>query len=198
MALPIDSNGNVKTASQGTNPVSGTVTTNQGVGGGTNWGVSGTVNANIQVAGTALGVDNTNELKVSLYAKKTTAGDTVLTTDTSGNLAMTLLGLIAGEDQTLNRLAIENNDTYSNVTASGSTVVKSGAGILSKLTINTKSGATGILVLYDNTAASGTKIATIDVTGGPLTLLYGVAFATGLTASFTGTLGSFDVTISYL
>ena len=145
------------------------------------------------------GFDSTNELKVSLYGKKTVAGDQALLTDTNGFLQSNWGTLLAGENQTTNRMETSPRYTYKNVTASGSTVVDGASGLLHTVTINTKSGANGILVLYDNaTVASGTKIATIDVTGGPLTLTYDVTLTAGLVASFTGTLGSMDLTISYL
>jgi hypothetical protein len=85
---------------------------------------------------------------------------------------------------------------YSNLSANGTTTVKSGAGLLHSLCINTK-GATGnTATLYDNTSGSGTKIATIDTTAQVQTLLYDVGFTTGLTIVLaTGT--SADITVSY-
>lgn len=73
---------------------------------------------------------------------------------------------------------------YLNIVAAATTVVKSGPGTLKRITIN-KAVANGVITIYDNTAASGTKIATIT---NPATLLqsYGyiemdVRFTTGLT-----------------
>jgi hypothetical protein len=85
---------------------------------------------------------------------------------------------------------------YSNLSANGTTTIKSGSGWLHSITINSK-GATGnTATLYDNTAASGTKIATIDTTSQIQTLLFDVAFSTGLTIVLaTGT--SADLTVSY-
>jgi hypothetical protein len=85
---------------------------------------------------------------------------------------------------------------YSNLAANGTTTVKSGAGLLHSVCINTK-GATGnTATLYDNTSGSGTKIGTIDTTAQVQTLLYDVAFTTGLTIVLaTGT--SADLTVSY-
>ncbi len=51
--------------------------------------------------------------------------------------------------------------TNINGTTAG-TLIKQGAGNLRRVTINTKPGTSGVLTIYDNTAASGTKIATID------------------------------------
>lgn len=86
---------------------------------------------------------------------------------------------------------------YKNVGAgTATTTVKSGAGFLHTLTINTKGASSNTLTIYDNTAGSGTKIATIDTTGASVTLILDVCFKTGLTlASATGT--GADYTVSY-
>lgn len=86
--------------------------------------------------------------------------------------------------------------TYKHVTAD--TQVKGSAGKLHTVTVNECSVA-GTLTLYDNTAESGTIIAAIaiPVTPTPFTLIYDVAFSTGLYAGFDGSLAA-DVTISYL
>ncbi len=75
------------------------------------------------------------------------------------------------------------------------TTVKSGAGVLYSVTINTK-GLTNTLTCYDNTAASGTKIAIISTIDGSETLTYNLAFATGLTCISAGGTGA-DYTVSY-
>jgi hypothetical protein len=73
--------------------------------------------------------------------------------------------------------------TYTNIVAAAptTTVVKSGAGYLHTVCINTPA-ATGTAQMYDNTAGSGTKIGLITsfaaVTG---CFTYDVYFATGLT-----------------
>jgi hypothetical protein len=83
--------------------------------------------------------------------------------------------------------------SFNNITTATTTTVKSGAGTLHALTINTK-GVTSTATLYDNTAGSGTKIATVDTTLGTGEILYDVAFATGLTIV---TAGSADITAVY-
>lgn len=89
--------------------------------------------------------------------------------------------------------ACKANDISTNTT----TTVKSGAGFLHTLTINTKGASSNVLTVYDNTAGSGTKIATIDTTTGVTTLTFDVGFATGLTiVTATGTAA--DVTVSYI
>lgn len=83
--------------------------------------------------------------------------------------------------------------SYTNISAGATTVVKSGAGVLHSITVNTT--AAGAITVYDNTAASGTKIATIaasPVIGS--TFIYDVSFGTGLTIV---TAAASDITVSY-
>jgi hypothetical protein len=77
-----------------------------------------------------------------------------------------------------------------------SDALKSGAGVLASVTINTKGATANVLTLYDSlTHGTGTTLAVIDTTSAVTTLLYNVAFSTGLSASLaTGTAA--DVTIS--
>jgi hypothetical protein len=71
---------------------------------------------------------------------------------------------------------------YQALTASATTVVKTGAGQLNAVLVAT---ATGNLTLYDNTAASGTVIlnASAMLVG---SLVFNVAFSVGLTAVLSG------------
>lgn len=73
---------------------------------------------------------------------------------------------------------------HKNITTATTTSVASGAGVLGAIIVN-KAVASSTITIYDNTAASGTKIATIT---NPATLLHSqmvlpfdVAFTTGLT-----------------
>lgn len=77
------------------------------------------------------------------------------------------------------------------------TVVKTGAGILHTITFN-KPVATGVVTVYDNTAASGTVLATITVPASPqpVTLRYDAVFSTGLTV-VTATAAQ-DITVTYV
>lgn len=72
--------------------------------------------------------------------------------------------------------------SFTNIAATGTTVIKQGAGVLHSICVNTPV-ATGTLQIYDNTAASGTKIGLLtsfaSVSG---CFIYDVAFSTGLTA----------------
>ena len=85
--------------------------------------------------------------------------------------------------------------SFSNLATNATTTVKSGAGRLHAITVNTLGTATTATV-YDNTAGSGTKIATISTTGQMTTLLYDLAFATGLTIVTAGTTAA-DLTVVY-
>lgn len=88
----------------------------------------------------------------------------------------------------------QTSGNYSHLAANGTTVLKAGPGVLHTVTINT-AGATDTITLYDNTAGSGTKIATINSTQ-ETTLVFNVRFSTGLTVVIAGTTAP-DVTISW-
>ena len=77
-----------------------------------------------------------------------------------------------------------------NITSATTTVVKSGGGILRRITINTT--AAGAITVYDNTSAAGTKIATFPNNAAIGTYEYGCRFGTGLTV-VTG--AASDVTV---
>lgn len=88
---------------------------------------------------------------------------------------------------------------YANITlaAPTDTVVKSNPGVLHAITFNNPV-ATSVVTLYDNTSATGTVIATITVPADtePKTLVYDVAFNTGLTIT-TATAAS-NITVSFI
>jgi hypothetical protein len=88
--------------------------------------------------------------------------------------------------------AVSLTGSYLNMAAGATTTAKSGAGVLFAVIVNNP-GTTITLTLYDNTAGSGTKIATIALAAGQ-NLQYGCNFGTGLTAVLSGTA---DVTIVY-
>lgn len=119
--------------------------------------------------------------------------------DTNNYLKNSLSTLIAGEDLTNDRMKVEQRFSYANCTSD--TAVKSGAGFLHTVTIMpTDAAATaGSIILYDNTAESGTIIGTITVTAAwvaPVTLTFDVSFSTGLYVGFTTT-NDVNVTVSY-
>lgn len=68
--------------------------------------------------------------------------------------------------------------------------------ILHSITINTKGATSNTCTVYDNTAGSGTKIATIDTTQNVGTLIFDCKCSTGLTIVLAvGT--SADITVNY-
>lgn len=85
---------------------------------------------------------------------------------------------------------------YAHISTAATTTVKSGAGTLHSISVNTKGTVASTITVYDNTVGSGTVIAVIDSLNlsGPFVL--DVAFATGLTLVTTGTVAP-DVTVSY-
>lgn len=89
-------------------------------------------------------------------------------------------------------------DAYSfvNITTATTTVVKSGAGVFKGIAINSI-GTTVTITIYDNTAASGTKIATISGVLPLQRINFGVKFSTGLTIVTTGVAAA-DMTVMYL
>lgn len=85
--------------------------------------------------------------------------------------------------------------SYKNVTTDTTTVLKSTPGTLHTICVNTPA-ATGTVTIYDNSAASGTKIGTItSYASVPGCFIYDVAFWTGLTI-VTATAAP-DITVSW-
>ncbi|TCO87265.1 hypothetical protein EV701_123102 [Chthoniobacter flavus] len=84
------------------------------------------------------------------------------------------------------------SNLYSNVSTATTTVCKSGSGVLERIIINT-GASTSTVTVYDNTAGSGTKIATAATTAQGV-LVYGCHFSTGLTIVTSSTA---DVTVVY-
>ena len=94
-------------------------------------------------------------------------------------------------------ISVKNkSSSFSNITTTGTTTIKSGAGIFRRLVINTKGALSNTFTIYDNTAGSGTVIATVDTVNSTGSLEYGLAFSTGLTiVSASGT--SANATVIY-
>lgn len=114
-------------------------------------------------------------------------------------IKMSLADQLAGEDLVADVMKVEQRYGYANITTLTTTTVKSGAGFLHALTIMTPV-ASSVITIYDNTAASGTKIGTITLpvtitNQGPITIPVNVSFSTGLTV-VTGTAAS-DITVSF-
>lgn len=82
---------------------------------------------------------------------------------------------------------------YKNITTAVTTLVKTGAGTLRSITINTTTAFT--ITIYDNTSAAGAKIATIAASPAiGSNFYYDVGFTTGLTIV---TAGASDITVCY-
>lgn len=124
---------------------------------------------------------------------------TGLEVDSTGNAKVTQATLLAGEDLSNDLIKVEQRFSFANVTAD--TAVKSGAGFLHTVTIMpTDAVATaGTIILYNNTAESGTIIGTIYLPAAwtvPVTLTFDLLFTTGLYVGFTTT-NDVNVTVSY-
>jgi hypothetical protein len=86
------------------------------------------------------------------------------------------------------------SNKFSNITTATTTTVKSGSGVLERIVVNT-AGAGSTFVIYDNTAGSGTKIAS-GTSATQISLMYNVRFSTGLTiVTASGTPA--DITVIY-
>jgi len=115
-----------------------------------------------------------------------------LQSDSSGFLKVSLGTDIAGEDSVNEKLVVEQRYTNFNIVTATTTIVKAGAGYVDEIIV--VGGALGDVTIYDNTAASGTKLCpTITPVSGAIILKH-ITFATGLTivtAAATGLVGSY-------
>lgn len=121
--------------------------------------------------------------------------------DSEGNLRVTLGTLFSGEDQTNNVLRVEGQFSYSgNKTAD--TQIKASAGYVHNLVcIGTDAAATaGTIILYDNTAESGTVVMSWAVQAvaytQPVVFPLDVVMTTGIYLGFTTT-ADVTCTVSY-
>ncbi len=90
----------------------------------------------------------------------------------------------------------ETGRLFNHISTLTTTTVKSGAGFLHTVTINTKGASANVITVYDSLTASGTVIGVIDGTAGPVTFTYDAAFSIGLTfLTATGTAA--DITVTY-
>lgn len=86
--------------------------------------------------------------------------------------------------------------TPANIATSTTTTVKSGAGVLHGINVNTKGTIASTATVYDNTSASGTILAILDTLSLSGWNQFDVTFSTGLTIVTTGTSPS-NITVSY-
>lgn len=96
------------------------------------------------------------------------------------------------EDNTVGVFKVEQRFSYSYISSATTTTVKSGAGFLNAITITEAVAST--IIVYDNTAGSGTIIASFVASAGVGTYHFNVSFGTGLTIV---TAGASKLTTSY-
>lgn len=133
----------------------------------------------------------------------TDAGSVVAGTGTAGTAAtgvITVQGIASMTPvQVSSGAAATGGYSFLNIAAGqATTTVKSGAGTLHSIILNSAATATNTTTIYDNTAASGTVIGRPAVTTAtvPTTLIYDLAFGTGLTI-ITATANGGDMTVTY-
>lgn len=89
------------------------------------------------------------------------------------------------------------SSSYLHLNANGTTTVKSGAGVLRRIVINTRGGILNTLTIYDNTTATGAVIGVVDTSGAEAGAFdYELGFTTGLTVVLAGGTAA-DITIIY-
>jgi len=84
--------------------------------------------------------------------------------------------------------------SFQNISTSTTTTVKSGAGVLHGINVNTKGTVASTVTVYDNTAGSGAIIAILDSLNLSGWNQFDISFATGLTLVTTG---APNITVAY-
>lgn len=102
-----------------------------------------------------------------------------LQVDTNGFLVTTLGTAIKGEDLLNDVMKVEQQMSYQAISTATTTTVKSGSGLLHSIIVT--GGTAGTIIVYDNTAGSGTVIASFDSTNALETYVFNAKFTTGLT-----------------
>lgn len=198
-------------------PVSGTVTANLGTIGGaateatlaaqsakfpTNLGIK-TAAGSLSIAPASDGIFVTNFGTVFGGADGLTNNNVIYVKGDSGlgypmnaNMVFNGTSWDRMRGSTAGLFALPGGHSFANITTATTTTVKSGAGVLHTVTVNNLGTVASTTTIYDNTAGSGTKIATINTLAGQETYLYDIAFTTGLTIVTTGTVAP-DITVSY-
>lgn len=123
--------------------------------------------------------------------------------DLKGRQIVTLGTLLAGEDQTNNVMRVEGQFTYLQCTAD--TQVKGTPGFIHTLTIQSTDAVptAGTIIVYDNTAESGTEICRFDIKAtanigiqSSQTIILDVLALTGIYVGFTTT-ADVRLTVAY-
>lgn len=99
--------------------------------------------------------------------------------DATANLMVNLGTLVEGEDQTYHRMMTMPKYSYVYISTATTTTAKTGAGVFHGIVV--QGGTTGTIIIYDNTAGSGTIIASFDTTVALASYFFDVPFSTGLT-----------------
>lgn len=136
-------------------------------------------NASLVVVGAAADGAAASGNPVQIGGKDGSGNIQAFLTDTNGVIQNNLYGNIAGEDITNDVLKVEIRDTGTYISTAATTLIKTGQGRLSKVTV--QGGTAGTIILYDNTAGSGTILASFDSTNALETYLFDIQFLTGLT-----------------
>lgn len=145
-------------------------------------------------ASTAAKQDSALTQETAIAAALGVTTGAAVVTDANGTVQQYLRGLV--------KLLIATLTTqiagwlFANMTTATTTTIKSGAGVLHIINVNTLGTVASTVIAYDSLTASGTKIATINslTLSGPFQ--YDIAFSTGLTIITTGTAAP-DITVSY-
>jgi hypothetical protein len=126
-----------------------------------------------------------------------------LRTDDNGNLSTNLATKLAGEDINSDVMKVEQQYNSSRITTNTATVVKTGTGMLHKLSFQcaVPGNTQGVIRIYDNTANSGTLIDSLVVISGvtydkPFEFTYDTKFTTGLCVETAG-LTNFSLNTPY-
>ncbi len=139
-SLKVDSSGNAQVAVTNTPTVTANAGTNLNTSalalesGGNLATLAGGVTsskyqANIaQIGGATPQMDNTHELGVSLYGKHTSAGDTAVTVDASGNVGVNVIGALPAGSATIGAVTQASGPWTSNITQFGGNNVTTGTG----------------------------------------------------------------------
>jgi hypothetical protein len=170
----VDVNGNLKVVSAGT--------------------PSGTQDVNVKQVGGATAAQGHGTAAAALRVELPTDGTGVLGLN-AGTAIVGKFGIDQTTPGTTNGVTLTGN-SFANITTSTTTTVKSGAGVLHTVCVNTDGTVASAVQMYDNTAASGTKIGNINSLSTTGCYTYDVGFSTGLTLVTTGTVAS-DITVSY-
>lgn len=167
--------------------------TDNAAGQGTNGTLAGYLRA-IRDVMASVGITSGSGLKATAAAPTYSEGSS---DNFSGDLAGNLRTVEKNSAAILAAVTEANAGfSYENLNGAGTTLVKSGAGVLHLANVNTKGTVASVIQIYDGLTAGGTLIAQIDSLNLSGPFQYDVAFATGLTVVVTGTVGP-NATIAY-